>query len=272
MRKFKHIPTGEEWKLNGAGGILPVNNYTNYSLPLWVTVNSKDWEEIKEKEWEILLVLIKLMYYMDDNGERQNYSYTLRPNGYYIEERLSDSANTKYTLEEMTHLFIYEIKSVRRLSDGEVFTVGDNTSSGVIVSFDINSTIMNVVFGPNMHSICNSGFAKIKKEPLFTTEDGVEIFEGDTIFSVEHTYYKIDDKIAGIYKGSNKNHPVEHWYNDDKYFSTKEAAEKYIIMYKPVLSIKDLLKNFSLANAAYKGDFFNNITMDELKELAKSKL
>lgn len=242
MRKFKHIPTGEEWKLNGAGGILPVNNYTNYSLPLWITVNSKDWKEIIEKEWKIIT-----LKYVRDNSDL-------------------------ITEEELIVLWLkgqnissYSIHSVKRLSDGEVFTVGDNTSSGVIVSFDINSTIMNVVFGPNRHSICNSGFAKIKKEPLFTTEDGVEIFEGDTIFSVEHTYYKIDDKIAGIYKGSNKNHPVEHWYNSDKYFSTKEAAEEYILLNKPVLSINDFY-SFSLCQAEEEN------THNKLKALVKSRL
>ncbi len=235
MRKFKHIPTGEVWYQDGnRETIMPTHKKSVYGMPLWITVNSKDWEEMVPS--------------VD--------AYTIEKLGYKK-----------------------EILSVKRTKDNQIFSIGNHIHvhfyhqrngkphliSKILVTD--NGIVLHINNG-NCDCKCTvrlRNAIKMKEEPLFTTEDGVEIFEGDTIFSVEHTYYKIDDKIAGIYKGSNKNHPVEHWYNDDKYFSTKEAAEEYILLNKPVLSINDFY-SFSLCQAEEEN------THNKLKALVKSRL
>lgn len=66
-----------------------------------------------------------------------------------------------------------------------------------------------------------------QKKVLFQTEDGVDIFEGDRVYSVTPNF------CIG-YSGSLKYKPIQLC------FSTKEAVEEYILMNKPCLSINDI--------------------------------
>ena len=126
----------------------------------------------------------------------------------------------------------FNIRSVKRLSDSEVFTVGDfvkETITGQCKGWEIKEFSLKdsrcFSCGVNINNI------EKLKEVLFTTEDGVDIFEGDT-------YYVANIKSWQCYK---------HYANIDgntgldKYFSTKEAAEEYILMNKPCLSINNVL-------------------------------
>jgi hypothetical protein len=72
--------------------------------------------------------------------------------------------------------------------------------------------------------------ASKSRKPLFTTEDGVEIFEGDVWHLIDPDYWR-------IWSG---NHST---VNPDriKYFSTRQAAEEYILMNKPCLSLKEVI-------------------------------
>tara|TARA_R110002124_G_scaffold281430_1_gene455641 strand:+ start:927 stop:1265 length:339 start_codon:yes stop_codon:yes gene_type:complete len=103
----------------------------------------------------------------------------------------------------------------------------------------------------------------IKKEKLFCTEDGVDIFEGDIVYEV-----KSNGKI--------KKEPLE--WTPSKYhlnyinnktnmsFSTKKAAEEYILMNKPCLTLNEMLN--------YLGKI-GNLTparRSNLIEIVKSKL
>lgn len=100
-------------------------------------------------------------------------------------------------------------------------------------------------------------FVEKIKQPLFTTEDGVDIFEGDSYYS-----YNLELDISSKFdsaclKISGKN-------TDNKYFSTKEKAEEYILMNKPCLSLNDVLKLSIDTEYSY--------TFQKLKELVKSKI
>ena len=68
------------------------------------------------------------------------------------------------------------------------------------------------------------------KIPLFTSEDGVNIFEGDISFGVNSNF-----KLSEI-KHINK----LYIYPNVKEFSTKEKAEEYILYNKPLLTLKDI--------------------------------
>ncbi len=175
----------------------------------------------------------------------------------------------------------YNINSVRRISDNTVFTIGDNVQIGWSKSKHIirSITVDNRFPINNEHSLsfCINTTVGYKlnelkkiKQPLFTTEDGVDIYEGDKIYSIESSLNEINEKIAGIYKHSTHNHPVEHWYNDDKYFSTKDAAKQYILMNKPCLSIKEIAPIIGKVNDSKFIDL-DKLT-DKLQKLVKTKL
>jgi hypothetical protein len=159
-----------------------------------------------------------------------------------------------------------EIHSVRRLSDGEVFTVGDMVSCGSIT----NKIIRKITIQPNgklyIHSEGIYGFAEEGgfrtmqkvKQPVFTTEDGVQIMDMAT------TYWGVDKS----FRMSSMNGLA--WRKEDdseKYFSTKEAAEEYILMNKPILSVNEMMSSFE--NWVLPPP---NYVLTALKQLAEKKL
>lgn len=68
---------------------------------------------------------------------------------------------------------------------------------------------------------------EVIKKPIFKTFDGVDIFEGDRVYSVTPNF------CIG-YSGSLKYKPIQPC------FSTKEKAEEYIFYNSPVLSLKEV--------------------------------
>jgi hypothetical protein len=42
------VPTGKQYRLNGAGGLLPLDGSTNTPLPLWLKDNSIDWKLVTD--------------------------------------------------------------------------------------------------------------------------------------------------------------------------------------------------------------------------------
>lgn len=122
-------------------------NYTFTSKD--VENNPEYWQEVVEKDYEILLM---------KNSHGNFYSL-------YENEKLG-----KYEIENHT------IHSVKRLSDGKVFTIGDevtnNSYKGKITSFKIHENTLKVYY---------DGFDLLKqiskvKQPLFKSSDDVEIF------------------------------------------------------------------------------------------------
>lgn len=199
------------------------------------------WEEVVEKEYEIL------SFYSVD----RRYIYDLQSDGSYK------------TRVPHGHCFSPEtfincpIHSVKRLSDGEVFTVGDKIQTSMSLTIDSFVIIDNELLVNPLEIIGTISLSKIKKvkQPLFTTEDGVDIYEGDYVCwigSVKYTDVKIND-----YRLADKAMITDGFV---LYFSTKEAAEEYILMNKPCLSINDVL-------TVKEGAWFNR-----LKELVKSRL
>lgn len=215
--------------------------------------------------------------------------------------------NTQYIYEEKTLLFkcgkisgfgIYQIK---RLSDGEVFTVGD-----VIGCRDSNHTLTNIFIYKNelrflmdfqdylkhKASSYTLNYIKPVKNYRFTTEDGIKIFEGDSYWVVNTKLWTMWKQTArqntelnkgalafskkelaegyvffnkkplfttedgvDIYEGDDYYRVNTNWnlatltmgerfsnsYAGAKFFSTKEAAEEYIDRNKPVFSKNDIL-------------------------------
>jgi hypothetical protein len=87
------------------------------------------------------------------------------------------------------------IKSVKRISDGEIFTIGDKLSDedGKIIGFNIDEKFaggLTVTYKGGQTSILYA--EKDKTPPLFLTTDGEFIYEGDTYYYISEWGWKIN--------------------------------------------------------------------------------
>lgn len=126
------------------------------------------------------------------------------------------------------------IHSVKRLSDGAIFTVGDWLNDGAL-DMQIGSIRIEgqqCILTGSAGSI-NLIDAKKKRTVLFKTADGKEAFEGDEIFILSTNTWGIGSvhmPPCAPYEGTN---------GQFKYFSTREAAQSYVVERKPCLSLKE---------------------------------
>jgi len=213
-------------------------------------------EEVIKKDYEILTYRNFITGDINSIGQR-----FLSNEGYReFTERDLNAVNTS------TGRKLYSIHSVKRLSDGEVFTVGDEANTkysnyGNITEFELkhNKIYITTKSGKNR---CYLDDLKSIKKFLFTTEDGVDIFEGDKIIYRVETgkYWNMLQPLSAKRLKINS--------DNLKLFSTKEAAEEYILLNKPCLSANDVIQ--------YCIDNYNTVNDHRcyklLKKLVKSKL
>lgn len=169
----------------------------------------------------------------------------------------------------------WNIHSVKRLSDGEIFSIGDSVDFGnkkpnKVDSIGFHSgNLKNLWCFYNSKKLNGANIQLIKKPktPLFTTEDGVEIYEGDIIWHTNLNYQYLKDCVysSKVNKSDKPYTPVKGLY------SSKEKAEEYILINKPCLSIKDVCPIFGKLYLDNSKDALDRITA-KLQELVKSKL
>lgn len=93
---------------------------------------------------------------------------------------------------------------------------------------------------------------EVVENPLFTTKDGVGIYEGDKYWaSVGFEIYYSEAREGCNFKNT---------------FSTKKAAEEYVLMNKPCLSINEVL------TISYNAVETKSSTTKKLINLVKSKM
>lgn len=188
------------------------------------------------------------------------------------------------------------IYSVCRKSDNIVFQLGNevrisNTSGslvgiGKITEFQIFKDRMNVIFMSDAQNFYTYSLEQVshataplkESKPLFfKTFDGVELYDrSHEVFAIEKGKYE----IFNAYSGKSIGTWINGWYttewlrNPNEHdtriiplltehyliFSTKDAAENWILLNKPVLSVAEVM---NLPNTKF---------VEHLKELAKSKL
>jgi hypothetical protein len=262
-------------------------------------MNNPDFWEA-EKEYEILSF----------KGIETNSFYESLGNNIYGNKALHQPFNLSTLLKGN-----YKIHSVKRLFDGEVFTVGDKV---LLLGYNTPNTIKDFAINNNLLYINDVRLSSVKvyKKPLFKTEDGVEIFEGDRCYG-GHLKVGIDDFCKSAWVGDSilmkyfstkeaalecikrnsasfiTEDKVEIFEGDDyfellnfkkifkvkleknkiltgknsrKVFSTKEAAEEYILMNKPCLSLNDIDEMYD-NTSAYRFE-----QMAYLKNTIKTKL
>jgi len=188
----------------------------------------KFWEEIKENEFLILSV----------SATKENTLYKVG----HVDKITNTKSYTKYILEDSMNLGYWEIHSVQRLSDGEIFKLGDAVARGrdwkgwknpacIIRSFKVRNREIEVEIQQEEASSNYSlgGFYHVK-EPLFTTEDGVDKYLGDHCYVIPLSSWAIGNGTI-----------TSAAFSEAKArFHSKDAAEKWLDENKPKYSIKDI--------------------------------
>lgn len=197
------------------------------------------WEEIVEKDYEILSFWCKQF----------NYELKLdKDSGKYIND--FKKLDYEYLLKATMH---YSIHKIKRLSDGEIFTVGGKVNSYIIDTICLSEKGIKIFFQDER---LKPYLLKdiILRKPLFTTEDGVDMYEGEEYYAVCPT------TITSVWSIADDESLNTNW----KKFSTKKAAEEYILMNKPCLSINDVID--------FKGSYDSNFMKNKLTTLVKNRL
>ena len=231
------------------------------------------WKEIEEKNYEILTMKGSMeeggnLYKVNDDG-------TVNPWGNPMKS-VEGALNSGYT-----------IHSIKRTSDGEIFTIGDLVmldaswkSGDTYISKITLDKDDKIVFEIRQEKY-NSSYPKAHLDEwtkintiLFRTEDGVDIRKGDRYFVIEnvllipHVSRNNIKEFSCDDSGRHLNFINKPYF---KIFSTKEAAEEYLIMNKPCLSLKEVLESYKFFHVA--GQYLNQTaTLIALRKLIKEKI
>lgn len=204
-----HVKDNESIVYKGAFTLVTSNDMKN---------NPEFWQKVEEKEqYQILSFYAKDGYLSDANRLA-----TLQGDGKFTIEKLLARRTGHSSLEDMLASDYWSIHSVKRLSDDKVFTIGDTVEStgsltrGGIKSFNIGSNGSDLWFNcGDSDKIWFKNARHIKS--LFTSADGVEIYEGDNYWFISEN--KKVDEITGA--RSSKLHDAIKYR-----FKSKEKAEE----------------------------------------------
>jgi hypothetical protein len=235
-RTFKH-KSGAIAVKHGTGYIItrkePPREFTAdayvYKLYVsaWLIEDSSDWEEVIEKDYEILRV-------------KNKHAEVFR-----------------FPVDNVYDKEMFDIVKVKRLSDGEVFSVGDDGGFGTIKGFEeAEGKIKALHYRKGDWQWLGS--LKVTHKPILTSEDGVELYEGDKAFPIYN-----DENLTILREGPVNSgiDPVENWL----YFSTREAAETYRLNNAKVLSKQDIIDCITETSFPY-------VKWCKVEELVKSRL
>lgn len=200
--------------------------------------NPKFWKKVVEKDYEVISIV-------DKNNSKD------------IRKAVGWGNMDSDWLEKVAVGDPWIIRSVKRLSDGELFILGDAaktiTSRGQhkINNFKIKQKAINK--DKKTGELIRDGIDRIwvywgndeggnwldKIEhcikPLFITEDGKEIFEGDI-------FYWIPKNFDCVFTSTAKKGTTQTDSNRYKKFSKKETAVEYFLMNSPCLSVNDVFR------------------------------
>lgn len=242
--------------------------YTDSHLSAYTVENNPEFfEEIRDLDYKVLklrsLVTNDIIVSVKDNLNEINH---LTGSFNYSLDQIIENWCVKYKS--------WEIYSIQRVSDGEVFTIGDlidyknfyqNLPILKISVFEYKAYFKTSHTCKDRDTHLGGPSKAAKKIPLFTTEDDVDIFEGDNFWSVYTKGYTGSNPIWTI-KEASRNKGLSLWLHDKaiKRFSTQEKAEEFLLLNKPcylsLSDIKECLKDI------HNGQFI----FEKLKTLAES--
>ena len=131
MKKYKLIKSYPGCTYNVGEDTLAPEYITRNNKTLYLKDYPEFWEEVIEKEYKIMgygkITVTKDLWSIDKNGRyRKN----------------ANDTTSQSTFTKLNENNTYYINSVKRLSDGKIFTIGDITNRGVICTITaIDSTI-----------------------------------------------------------------------------------------------------------------------------------
>jgi hypothetical protein len=245
MKKFKHRITGYIATETNSEKNYKVSEPQNFTIPKWIVEDSEDWKEVKDEFPKIISfrrISDEMLYTL---GRYDLYWGKEAIGGYTLDTMITQGENKSYTE-------IYRVA----VSETEVFTLGDkvkhpfndsidviskfiicnNPKKDVIAAFDTKNSIGKLFANVgNCFGNCNIEVSKLEKAPevLFVTEDGIEVFKGDKFY-----YISIREPNPACHSGYAQEGSAMN--TNYKYFSTVEAAKKYIEENKPIYSKKQI--------------------------------
>lgn len=194
--------------------------------------NPEYWEEVVEKDYEIAEVQLQDKTILTFEGQK------------CIKRSDSERPERTYDLDRCLLDPSITIYSVKRLSDGLVFTVGDTIVTKTILNIetvtgfriiDGTTSLKNGIWVEVENGEMHLDRIKEIRKPLFTTEDGVPVYSYDT-----KQHWVINGCYAYALGLSRHNvELIEKKPDIYKVFSTKQAAQDYIRNKVPRLSIQD---------------------------------
>lgn len=160
------------------------------------------------------------------------------------------------------------INSVKRLSDNQVYSLGDyakvKANNGDITNFVINGFVEEngIIMVLVKNSGCRFSLSMLQpkeKVPLFTTEDGVEVFPNQKVYGVN-----ADFKYTNSYYWADGSFGKYSLARGVLYFSTEEKAQEYILLNKPIqVTYQEMLNQF-------KGGYASTLVV--LEKFFKAKI
>jgi len=159
------------------------------------------------------------------------------------------------------------IHSVRRLSDNFVITLGDyckikKGSSGKVTTIEFCGNGELRIGSDKRYYVGINDV--VKSEVLFRTEDNVEIREGDKYCCIYKNNFEPFEDLK-MFTANNGIVLKDQFL----FFSTKEAAENFIICNKPCLSFNDI---WNISDNKSSDNNYVVVSKKKLKQLVKSKL
>ena len=219
-RQFKHRKTGElAYYKDG------VFKQGRFCVEIGVEPSSEVWEEVIERDYEILSFV----------SVQGDISFK-RKNGLFLNS--SQIENTG-EYEENSHTYPYwKIHSVKRFSDGEVFTLGDKViadflSNGIqhISKFELEDGKLSVQLlkENNPHFVSYVKLDKLKRVEVI----GKDFYDNDIL---KYSLLYIVSDTLDLY---NTDLATKENIKGVRCFVSKELAEKYIEKNKPLFTTLD---------------------------------
>lgn len=199
MKKFKHKLTNKVIKIGDKTGLSCQTMIGNSNLILGDIIKGDDWEEVIEKDYEILSFILRdIIYHVDYTAFANLCSNPKHSNSFSLNFGIQNN---------------YQIHSIKRKSDNAIFTIGDKAITrygnyGIIVEFEnkFNDIYITTCAGKNR---CKLKDLKFIKQPF---EKDYEILSLTSIesptrgekvlwyFDKENNGWTVDEPERAYYK------------------------------------------------------------------------
>lgn len=272
MKTFKHKNNGST--MTYKDGCMKIENLVIEGIP-----NLNYWEEVVKKEWEILSFINDRGVILYFEGEKC--------------VRKSNGTSVVFVKDKTTVIQngFSKIHSVKRLLDGEVFTLGDICHPLDYTDFKSSITKIFLLVSDKMRVKSNSYDLGINdltkvKTPLCISTDGYEMYEDDIYYTPQRNligFYNLfmqfkvstssnfeDKNVKRFTKKENVEEFIRKENYNGKRFKTKEEVEQIILMNKPCLSLNDLLSVWGTCNT--KEMYALSPLFSNFKKLANEKI